>query len=412
MADIEIRAPREEEFPALIRVSCLAFGEEPAPEDEEQYRRSFPFGRALSAYEGGNMVATSTVLTQELTLPGGRTLPMGGVTWIATLPTHRRRGILTRLMAAQSADMLARGDALSGLIASEGTIYRPFGYGPATHIMSFAVERPYASFASPVDDPGGISLLDDEEAAAELPALYDRLRLLQPGAVSRPADWWPHYLHDPAYEREGATKMYHALHRTADGTPDGYVSYRIKGAWSASSNPLNETQVVEVQAADPDVYKILWDYVLKTDLSHKTSCRQGRVDEPLRWLLKDPRRFEVTGLVDYLHLRLLDVPRALAAREYGAAGELVLEVGETFPAPKRAHYRLRAEAHSGAECDVTSREPDLELRIDYLAAAFLGGVSFTTLATAGRVMELTPGAVARADAVFATATAPFCSTMF
>ena len=88
------------------------------------------------------MVATSAVYTQELTIPGGAALSMGGVTWIATLPTHRRRGLLRRLMVAMSADMVERGEVLSGLGASEGNIYGRFGYGPATSIVSFSVERP------------------------------------------------------------------------------------------------------------------------------------------------------------------------------------------------------------------------------------------------------------------------------
>ena len=43
---------------------------------------------------------------------------------------------------------------------------------------------------------------------------------------------------------------------------------------------------------------------------------------------------------------------------------------------------------------------------------YLGGVSFATLAAAGRVRELTPGAVDRADLMFASGIAPYCGTEF
>lgn len=413
MDNIEIRAPREEEFPAILRVGTVAFGEEATEEDAEACRTSFPFVRALCAYEDGKMVATSAVLSLELTIPDKVAIPAGGVTWIATLPTHRRRGLLRRLLVSQFADMADRDESVSVLLASEGNIYGRFGYGPATSMMSFSIERPYAVFASPADDPGRVTLLDAEEAAAQLPAIYDGLRLLRPGTVSRPADWWPHYLHDPLSERQGAGGMHHAKHETAPGVADGYVSYRIKESWAAST-PLNEVQVVEVLAADPSVYKALWDYVLNTDLSRTTSCWRGRVDEPLRWLLADPRRFDVKALADDLYLRLLDVPRALSARTYRAEGELVLKVADMFPTPSETQYLLRTDpaAIPGAECGRTTREPDLELQIDYLGAAYLGGVSFAALAAAGRVRELTTGAIERADAMFSTAMAPFCSTMF
>jgi len=415
MPDIEIRAPREEEFPAILRIGCIAFGEETTVEDAEAYRTSFPFDRALCAYEDGAMVATSAILPMELTLPGRTAVPAAGITWIATLPTHRRRGLLRLLMAGHFAQIAGGGEPLSVLLASESKIYGRFGYGPATSIMSFSVDRPYAAFSCPVVDRGRVVLLDDEEAAAQLPPIYDSLRLLQPGAVSRPAFWWPHYLHDPETEREGATKMYHVKHETVPGVADGYVSYRIKEAWSGAATPASEVQVVEVLAGDPDVYRALWDYVLNTDLSRITSCWRGRVDEPLRWLLDDPRRFEVKALADDLYLRLHDVPRALAARTYRAADELVFAVTDvSFPDPGETRYLLQTDpdAAPGAECNRATREPDLEMRIDYLAAVYLGGVSFTTLAAAGRVRELTGGAIERADAMFSTAVAPFCSTMF
>ena len=47
-----------------------------------------------------------------------------------------------------------------------------------------------------------------------------------------------------------------------------------------------------------------------------------------------------------------------------------------------------------------------------LASAYLGGARFTTLACAGLVDELVPGAVARADRLFATSPGPASSTMF
>jgi hypothetical protein len=46
-----------------------------------------------------------------------------------------------------------------------------------------------------------------------------------------------------------------------------------------------------------------------------------------------------------------------------------------------------------------------------LASTFLGGTSFRALAAAGQVIELMPGSILTADQVFATAYAPFCSTL-
>ncbi len=411
---LEIRAPREDEFHQIVEIADIGFGEETTAEDEEALRRSFPFERALCAYDAGRMVGTLGFYSLELTLPGRQALPAGGGTWGGTLPTHRRRGVLTALFRGQFADMAERGDSLSVLLASEAGIYRRFGSGPATSIASFSIERAYAGFAIPLPKaaPERISLVSDVEAAARLAATYESLRLQQPGAVTRSPKWWADYLRDRLVERQGATKMYHAVHSRADGSPDGYVSYRIKEQWSAST-PMNEVIVVELLAADADAYKALWHYIIGTDLCQTISCWRGRVDEPLRWLLADSRRLAVNAVADDLYVRLLDIPRALAAREYSAAGELVVEVAERFPAVGTHRYLLQTGGPGeGSDCRPSDREPDLSLDADGLGAAYLGGVSFSTLARAGRTAARDARSLALADAMFSTGIAPYCCTMF
>jgi predicted acetyltransferase len=358
------------------------------------------------------MVAISAVYSMGLTVPGDRAIPMGGLTWVATMPSHRRLGLFSRLLAAQLKDMVARGEQISGLGASEGGIYGRFGYGPATHVLSFRVERAHSAFVPSADPaPGRFKILGPDEAASQLPAIYDELRLRLPGTVSRPPEVWLAHLADPPHEREGGTRMFHVMRESPQGVPDGYVSYRVKEDWKGMT-PRNVVQVVEVLAGDPRVYAALWRYVLDTDLSHTIRCGRGRVDEPLRWLLADPRGFLVDELADYLWLRLLDVPAALAARRYSAAGDLVLEISDPFPRPLVKRYRLTSSPQAEPECSPTSSPPDLALDAGTLGAAYLGGVAFATLAAAGRVRELTPGAVVHADSMFRTSVAPFSATEF
>lgn len=422
MDDLEVRQVREDEWPAVLELSRITFGEEYTDDDARAFFPAFPFDRSLGAFDAGTLVGLTAVLPLQLTLPGGNTISMGGLTWVGVLPTHRRRGILRRLMHGQFEDMANRGEAVSGLGASEGSIYGRYGYGPATSAISFAIERPYARLlptgrkADNSRAPGRMSLLTREQAAAQIPAIYDRLRLSQPGATDRPASLWFGHFADTEYYRAGASRMYHVKHEGRDGVADGYVSYRLKENWIKEA-PMLEVKVVEYMAADAGVYRDLWDYLLNTDLSRTISCSKARVDEPLRWLLADPRRFTVTALYDSLWLRLLDMPRALSARAYRAAGRLILEVHDPFPVPMVHNLQLEvtgtgSAGDGAAECTCSSRPADLSLDAGTLAAAYLGGVSFGTLRSAGRIRENTPGAVELADAMFSVATAPFCSTDF
>lgn len=411
---VEIRAPREDEFHDIVELGNITFGEESTREDEAAFIRDFPFERALCAYDAGRMVGSLAVFSMELTLPGRRAIPAGGATWGATLPTHRRRGILRSLFTAQMRDMLEREEPVSVLGASEATIYRRFGYGAASTIMSFSIDRAHAGFALPATHAAatGITLVAGVEAAGRLPAVFEALRLDQPGAVSRSPKWWSGYLADPPLERADATRMYHAVHCGPAGVDDGYVSYRIKEQWLAST-PMNEVVVVELLAGDREAYKALWHYIIGTDLCQTISYARARVDEPLRWLLADSRRLAVNAVADDLYLRLLDIPRALAARAYAAPGELVLEVAESFPASHIGRYLLTAGTGSeGADCRPTDRQPGISLDVATLGAAYLGGVSFTNLAAAGRIECGDRPVLAVADAMFSTGKAPHCSTQF
>ncbi len=296
--------------------------------------------------------------------------------------------------------MMDRGDPLSVLLASEATLYRRYGYGPASSIMSFSIDRAYARFATASEDgrPERIAFVAGVEAAGRLAGIYEAYRLQQPGAVSRSPGWWASYLWDPLMERQGATGMYHAVHTDREGVADGYVTYRVREQWAAST-PMGEVQIIELIARDPDAYRALWEFVLGTDLCQTVSCWRGRVDEPLRWLLADSRRLTVNAVADDLYVRLLDIPRALAAREYAAAGELTIEVSEPFPVARTGRFLLKAGGiGAGAECRPTDQAPDLSLDVDALGAAYLGGVSFTTLAAAGRIAGADRKALATADA--------------
>jgi predicted acetyltransferase len=117
------------------------------------------------------------------------------------------------------------------------------------------------------------------------------------------------------------------------------------------------------------------------------------------------------ALTDDLWVRLVDVAAGLAARRYAVAGKLVLEVADHFCPDQAGRYLLEG-GPEGATCQRTTEEPDLALDVADLGAALLGGVRFITLARAGRVQARMPDALARADALFRTESAPWCGNGF
>jgi predicted acetyltransferase len=126
----------------------------------------------------------------------------------------------------------------------------------------------------------------------------------------------------------------------------------------------------------------------------------------LPWLLADPRRLKQT-FNDASWIRVVDVPAALSARTYSADDGLVIQVRDPFLDWNDGKVLLEG-GPEGAQCTQTDREPDITLSAADLGAAYLGGVKFQTMSHAGRVEENTPGALRRADAMFATDLMPWC----
>jgi predicted acetyltransferase len=407
----EIRQITPDEFPAFIRVDGAAYSSPQSDEDVEAARGPFEFDRSLVAVEDGRFIGSAGAMSFDLTLPGYTTTQVAGVTWVAVLPTHRRRGILTALMRNQLEDVRARGEALAVLTASESAIYRRFGYGAATSVLCTEIERAHSAFLSPLNISGSYRLVEQEEAIREiLPTLYDEVRRARVGELSRTQAKWKSQYCTPYAPANGFGPRLYAVYASDAGRVDGAVIYRAKLAWSHGA-PDGTLEVIELIARTPEAYAALWRYCLNVDLVARVRGLHRPVDEALRWMLADSRRLRIIHLVDNLWVRLLDIPTAMAARRYASTGEITFQVSDNLLSDTAGRYALQG-GPDGATCARSDHGPDVSLDIAALGATYLGGVSFTTLAQAGIVREETPGALARADAMFATFPAPFCSTPF
>lgn len=398
-----MRAIVEDELAAFVRADSLAFGATPDAHAVEDLRGRVDLGRTRAVFDGDDLVAASGTIAFELSLPGATCVRAAGVSWVGVVPTHRRRGALRLMMGALLGDAAARNEAVAILTASESHLYGRFGFGVGTSRLSWRIDRRHAALASPGAGGGRVELLDADRAATELPPLFDRARLAQPGDLDRDASWWAAHFREREGPPDRRANRFHVLHRGLTG-PDGYAIYRVEGSWDHGV-PKSRLVVHEVVALDPAAEAALWKYLFAMDLVEVVEAANRPVDEPLRWLLADPRRLQVSGLRDELWVQLLDIPAALAARRYGADGELVLEVAGA------GRYRLSGGT-DGARCEPGGGPPDLTLGPADLGAVYLGGVAPSTLARAGRVEEHRFGALARADAMFASHPAPFCRTGF
>ncbi len=120
----------------------------------------------------------------------------------------------------------------------------------------------------------------------------------------------------------------------------------------------------------------------------------------------------IYGLAAAVWTRLLDVPAALAARTYAAEGRLGLAVHDEFRPHQAADGTVTLEGGPDGATVKPGGDADLACGVSALSAAWLGGVRWTTLARAGLVEERRAGALAHADALFASDPLPYPFTWF
>jgi len=401
----EVRPVRDlEEYKGAFLAIGQYFGTVPTEERMQRSVAQVTLQRMHGAWSDGAIVGGAAAFTFNLTVPGGD-LPTAGVSIVGVYPTHRRRGVLRSLMRAQLDDVHARGEPLAALWASEEPIYGRFGYGIASFCGEITLAREHTSFSQPVEPGGTLRLLEPEEALETLPSAFERIRVRWPGMFSRNRLWWEdREIADPEDRREGAgPRRWVAYER--DRSIDGYAAYRHKPGWEEGTTTA-ELRVVEALGSTPEALRDLWGYLLAVDGIATVKAWLLPPDHPLFLLLATPRRMRYR-MGDALWVRLVDVGAALSGRRYSEEGKIVLEVADEFCPWNEGRWKLEDGAAGR-----TDDEPDLRLPVQSLASAFMGGISFATLARAGRLQEVTVGALARADGLFRWDRHPWCPEIF
>lgn len=411
---IELRQVTDENFPEWRKAVRRGFGDHVHPDDVARLRdQRVEIDRLVAAVDSssGRIVATGGADSHSLTVPGGATLPMAGVAYITTLVTHRRRGAFSEIMARIHESARERGDIASGLWASRSHLYGRFDYGLAINSFNWTIDPRFGAFAHA---PGSgdadtseahVYFVGAEEAAVMLPGIYDQMRRMTPGAVDRNAGRWRYELFDEERIRDGASAFFFAICEEG-GEQTGYVTYRTH---SKSEFDL-ELRVKEQVSITDTAHAALWRLLLNFDLVEKITAENRPADDPLWWMLSDPRRLKRESH-DSLWLLLLDVPKALEARTYNADGRLKIGLVSESQPEIAGTYVLDID-DSRASVKKTTNRPDVVMKPADLAALYLGGATPGPLVEAGRIDILSAGSLAKLHGMFATDSAPWCAHHF
>jgi len=401
---LAIRLLGPEELADLMLPISNAFGLVLSDERVERIGRIPELDTRIGVFDGDTIVGSGGVFSFDMSTPGGH-VPVAGLTLVAVSPTHRRRGVLSSMMRLHFEKARERKQPVAALWATEGSIYGRFGYGIASFAGEISLERMRTRFAAPTAALGRGRLLDENEALALFPAVWEQARAETPGMPSRSPAWWTERrLADLSWARGNAGPLSRVVIEI-DGRPEAYALYRFAHQWDRNI-PVGALKVIEAVGASMEGTRALWRYLLSMDLVERIEAALLPPDHPLFFLLAEPRRMRFT-VIDALWVRVVDVIGALGARRYGAAAPVVLEVKDEWCPWNEGRYRVSQDGVSRVDGPA-----DIALSASELGSVYMGGISFTQLAAAGRVTERAPDAAARADALFRSARAPWCPEIF
>jgi predicted acetyltransferase len=410
-----------EEFTAVRHVDEHAFhGRPPSEPQRRAMLERVEFDRTLAAFDAGSPVAIASVFSFRMCVPGAMA-PAAGVSWVAVMPTHRRRGLVTSLMLRQLADIRERGEAIAVLWASEAGIYGRFGYGTATWVADLQLGRGDGALGrqAPAAEPGlRLRIAEPGSVRAELSKVHDTVLPTRPGMFAREERWWNRVLWTGD---EGQADGYplRCMLAEDDSGPRGYALYLARSRWDEDTGlPDASLTVHEMIATDPAATAAIWGNLLSRDLVAHFTAPLRPVDDPLLYLLADLRRAR-SRVSDGLWLRIVDLPRALAQRGYSCPLDVVIDVRDPIMTANQGTWRLRTHAamehgaaNLAASCEPAAGPADLSMDVGSLGAANLGGSRLSGLAGAGQITEHRRGALAALAAAMSWEPAPWCPLVF
>lgn len=401
---LSLRPARHEDWREIITLDARSFAlPAPLPEAEIAEFRTKVAEAIIVRDEGSDgapLVAVSLYHQLPLTVPGGAALTSAGLSWVSVTATHRRRGLLRRMLTEQFAVWHAADLPLAILTASEGGIYERFGFGPACYAQTITIDPAAVQWRTEAPADSRVRYGTAEQIAVAVPRLHERWAQTRPGAVHRPDEWWASILADRGFRRNSQTSdLYYLLHA------DGYAAYRLD---ARESSATVEEFFAVTQQAHTDLWRVLTGLDLVSSISAKVP-----VDDTLPLSLNDARAVTTTARTDELWVSILDVTAALEARTYGADGTVVLSVTDGWDG-RDGDYLLEVSGGRGTVTPgpAADRVPRAALSISVLSSMYTGGIAARNFAAAGRLDVDSPTTLELVNAIFATDRAPFAGTYF
>jgi predicted acetyltransferase len=400
------RPARPDEVDEVARLQAHSF---PSPHRSHAWWEDFllngPHGGLEAlwvAEEGGRLVGACQLFWLRQFI-AEVAIPVTGVGGVAIAPTHRRRGMATRMLAAGFEHARERGDVASALFPFRAAFYESLGYGLAGEAHQYQV--PPSLLPDDRVERMRVRLVDGEDDEAAMRAVYrEAARHLQTGQLDRNERNWT-----KAWKRDDLAAV---IYWGESGEAEGYAIVRYRADLPVDRRFIEvEERAWLTLPAQRGIYAWLsslgdqWREVVYR--AHPEEHFGDRLNEPRLPLLSAPSWglwFPSATLLRGPMFRLLDVKTALEMRPVVAGQDLtvVLEVDDAQIAENRGPWRVRiqdgrmeVEPYTGGRVDATIAVP-----IDTLSRIFIGAVAPWQATSGGLAAIDNPAVVQALDRAF------------
>ena len=337
-----------------VALSRLAFGRTdptdpngPQPPDEH----------VVAGYLDDRLCAAAT-FHEDAQWVCGRRVPMGGVAGVAVAPHVRGHGFARAVLRAGMHFMRRRGDAISSLYPTTGTLYRSLGWGYSGiytwHRVDLA-ELPAASAASGYDFvPSGF---------AEAGGLYNAIAPTHNGWLARSAMHWI----AAEYEHQHATAAHEAYLVRRHNQVVGFLAYEAVRD-GRSRFDLSAHQLL---ALDGDAYRAIFGFI--QNMGSMAHALRTRVPDYVLYATLDHGHRAQRVHSHPFMTRIIDARSAVADRGYSPHldTEVHLDLHDPELENNDGPFVLRVRDGVGALEPGGSAE--VSVHISDLATAYLGG---------------------------------------
>lgn len=334
----------------------------------------------------------------------GVAMRVTGVGGVAIAPTHRKRGLASRLLVAGFEHARERGDVASALFPFRAAFYEGLGYGLAGEAHQYQV--PPSLLPDHKRERMRVQLVDGEADEAAMRAIYaEAARELQTGQLDRTERTWG--------KSWGRDDLAAVLYRGENGEAEGYAIVRYRADLPVDRRFIEvEERAWLTLGAQRGLYGWLstlgdqWREVVYR--AHPEEGFGDRLSEPRLPLLSAPSWglwFPSATLLRGPMFRILDLADALRARSLAGSDELtlVLEIQDRqLPAnngPWRVRIeggRMEVEPHDGGAADAR-----LSLGIPTLSRIFIGALAPWQAVSGGLATIDRPEVIPALDRAFA-----------